>query len=432
MNGIASVTAASNTTPIVITASATLKIADGELKIDGVLGNDTANGAFYVKSMDRSNTSFELYADKALTKPVAGKGEYQSGGTIYSALKDDYAIVVGINRYPALNALHGPEADATAFFKWLVSPMGAMVAMSKARCILSSDYPNPDPSDEATWQPALDALKLAFWKYAKLAFENDKKTGSARVGRRLWVFLAGHGITPSKAPSPDLDDAALLAASASVERYGEHLTGFSWISWFKDAAAFDEIILFMDCCRDLKNNVPAIPCTLTPLLKDGRGDVRIFYAVATDLDSQSFEDKIGDEYHGFFSHALMQTLQNEALLDTQNRLTAPVVAQQLKKIVPQLRKDQVPRFIPNPPPEITLVKGYLALKPNLQVTFTPGLKGTVELFQGDNTLQSIDSHDVNDGPWSLRVDPFKIYKLAIPGVKSEFVEMNAAVKNVNF
>src|SRR5579884_882934 len=233
---IALVASASNTTPVVVETSAAVDVSLGELKIDGVLGNTAANGSFYVKGASAAGRSFELYSDAKLTKPMAGSGEYQGGGSIYRPLTDDYGIVVGINVYPALTPLLGPEADAAEFNRWLVSGTGGRVPMRNVKRILSSDYSAPDPNDRTTWQPALDALKQLFWKYWDITLRNDAK-GDSRVGRRLWVFLSGHGITPVRAPDPDLDNAALLAATAAPGNYGEHFTAYSWVRWFRDAAA---------------------------------------------------------------------------------------------------------------------------------------------------------------------------------------------------
>jgi len=427
---MAAVTSASNTMPIVVTASEAIDATSGELKIAGISGNEAANGSFHVKPTDSTNQTFELYSDLKLTKPVAGTGAYQSGGAIYRAFLKDYAIVVGINNYPdpAMNPLRGPEADASSFCKWLIAPTGGIVPMRNVKRILSSDYPVPDPQDFTTWQPALDALKAMFWRYSDIALKNDVQTGDARVGRRLWVFLSGHGITPAKAPSVDLDDAALLAASAAPGRYGEHLTAYSWIQWFKNAAAFDEIVLFMDCCRDLKLNVPPIPCTLEPMVKDRRSDVRILYAAATDLDSQSWEDQIGTppEYHGFFSYVLMQALYNDALLDRHGRLTASNLIAHLKKEVPKYCKDQKPRFLPDPPQDITLLQKRTGLSPNVQVTFGPSfLNQEALVFRGDDLIKPYDRHTVTKDPWSLRLDAFTLFKFVVPGAKPQTLEVSA-------
>lgn len=42
-------------------------------------------------------------------------------------MKEDYAIVVGINHYPGMNPLKGAEQDALNFIEWLKDPKGGDV-----------------------------------------------------------------------------------------------------------------------------------------------------------------------------------------------------------------------------------------------------------------------------------------------------------------
>ena len=57
-------------------------------------------------------------------------------------------------------------------------------------------------------------------------------------------------------------------------------------------AIFDEVVLFADCCKDLKDNVSPTPPpfpTFTPERPAGRR----FYAAATKLNSKAFEKECG-------------------------------------------------------------------------------------------------------------------------------------------
>jgi hypothetical protein len=87
-----------------------------------------------------------------------------------------------------------------------------------------------------------------------LAFRNLSGKAIAkmdhRVGRRFYIFLAGHGITPLRAASPIMDDTALLMADADTSDL-LHLAGLGYAEWFRTAGAFDEIVLFTACrmCR---------------------------------------------------------------------------------------------------------------------------------------------------------------------------------------
>jgi len=59
---------------------------------------------------------------------------------------EDYAIVVGINYYPALRKLKAAEKDATLFAEWLMSPEGGGLPPDNVRLILSSNYEKPAPT----------------------------------------------------------------------------------------------------------------------------------------------------------------------------------------------------------------------------------------------------------------------------------------------
>src|SRR5262245_20513430 len=98
----------------------------------------------------------------------------------------DHAIVVGIRRCPALGDLNGPENDARDFEQWLLDPAGGDVPPANVRRILSSDFaPNANPLDD---KPTTAELESAFDALYDRGDQNGGKTG-----RRLYVYLAGHG-----------------------------------------------------------------------------------------------------------------------------------------------------------------------------------------------------------------------------------------------
>ena len=72
------VTGATNTTPIVITATGTQPNNGYYIQILMVGGNTAANGFYYAKTL--TATTFSLYYDSGLSLPVAGNGAYTSGG----------------------------------------------------------------------------------------------------------------------------------------------------------------------------------------------------------------------------------------------------------------------------------------------------------------------------------------------------------------
>src|SRR5881296_2688278 len=109
---------------------------------------------------------------------------------------DDYAVVVGIARYPEWGDLSGPENDGAEFARWLKSSDGGDVPAGHVKTLLSAGNPG---------HPSAQEIDDAF---DELIQSGDAQGGQA--GRRLYVFLAGHGISPQQ-----LEFNALLAANAS-------------------------------------------------------------------------------------------------------------------------------------------------------------------------------------------------------------------------
>ncbi len=77
-----SVTGATNTSPILVTVSPNNTTPSDRdiLVISGVGGNTNANGTHYLKTTGTLG-QYQLYADQALTTPVAGNGAFTSNGT---------------------------------------------------------------------------------------------------------------------------------------------------------------------------------------------------------------------------------------------------------------------------------------------------------------------------------------------------------------
>ncbi|GMQ98497.1 MAG: hypothetical protein BMS9Abin17_1012 [Acidimicrobiia bacterium] len=208
---------------------------------------------------------------------------------------NDYAVVVGINRYQGLNDLRGPENDAADFDAWLRKPTGGAVPGGNIARLLGSELGG------GSLRPRVGDVDDEFEKL----HEGLQVGNAGRTGRRLYIFLAGHGF------DPDGTDAALLCASATRRRLGDHISGKLYSLWFRKAALFDEIALFMDCCRDDYSRAPLRP---PPWLEEHRPDpgVRMFTALATRWAFQARErvdpDDPGSRVRGLFSKALLGML----------------------------------------------------------------------------------------------------------------------------
>jgi hypothetical protein len=321
----------------------------------------------------------------------------------------DYAIVVGINRYPGISSLRGPENDARAFRDWLVSPKGGGLPPDNPKqlqFILSSDYPEPDAPRRA--KPTLELVEDAFYELFMAAYRG-------KVGRRLYVFLAGHGFAPSFGFAPGLDESALLMANAEKQALGYHIPGGVYVDWFRAAAAFDEILLFMDCCRDdYSRTAPHLP-PFAEVKRPEAANVRYFYAYATKWSYKAREKEfVPGECRGLFSYALLEGL-NGAAANSDGKITGQSLANYIFNRLPSLtpEKPQEPRFDFEPQRDIVIVENVVAAKPNVHITFTPPDEDAhVELFGPDR--QVIDRWRIKDGPWTRALDR-GLYKLQVPG-----------------
>lgn len=142
------VTDASNATPIVVTTAVANGLTNGSrVSIQGVIGNEAANGNFFAKPL--TATTFELYQYENLSGAIAGSGAYSSsseatlssGGTTRGYDEDTIQITVDSLLNPSvslgyvlipvslISTLNGvTPSDRT--LNGLISALSALVASS--------------------------------------------------------------------------------------------------------------------------------------------------------------------------------------------------------------------------------------------------------------------------------------------------------------
>src|SRR4051812_44248760 len=106
-------------------------------------------------------------------------------------LKDHFAILVAINWYPGIGPLKGPENDADDFKTWLLADDGGNLCDKNIQVIRSSDFKPParNPDDA---NPTESQFKKALNKWMRTEDDTDWRD---EVGKRLYLFFAGHGFT---------------------------------------------------------------------------------------------------------------------------------------------------------------------------------------------------------------------------------------------
>ncbi len=244
----------------------------------------------------------------------------------------DWAIVVGVQIYPGLTSLGGPKNDAEAFCEWLVDEKGGAVKPKQVKLIVTPPDRDFQSADDA--EPTELKVRKAAEAIQKQANNNLLKTGKKYVGRRLYLYFAGHGFSPRN------DQTALLMADATKQHVGPpyHWLGDYTANWFWQAGYFDEIMLFMDCCRE-NYDLPAVNMPwLDEVCVDFKERVKRFYAFATGwtLLSRELADQNGT-VRGVFTSTLLEGLRSRATEVNTNRVTTRSLQKYLTDSIPTLR-----------------------------------------------------------------------------------------------
>jgi uncharacterized caspase-like protein len=318
----------------------------------------------------------------------------------------DHAVVVGIETYGSLKPLAAPVRDANAFRAWLLSPDGGHLPPENVALILSSDYKqhNTPTQNPLNFEPTLTRVTTAFAKLISLAL---KSTKSPRVGRRLYIYLSGHGITPQVDPTTSTNLSGLLMANYTADVAPDHISGQMYAEWFRLSDAFAEILLFMDCCRnDIDQPLTAV---LPKHVPGGRvNEVKVFYAWATQWGSEAFEQPLGNppEIRSVFTFALLEALTSGSP-DAQGRLTPKSIVGHLALRIRQLQKGtQQPQFFPPDPDGRIVIAGKVGapVARNVTITFAPALFGKqVDLLDG--SFVALQAHTASAEPWPLALNP---------------------------
>ena len=325
---------------------------------------------------------------------------------------NDRTIVVGVKDYPSLGNLDGPENDARDFEAWLLDPTGGGVPQGNIKRILSSDFvATANPLDA---EPTTVRLQRAFDGLYDLGEANGGK-----AGRRLYLYLAGHGVAPS------LEDAALLMANAARGRSGYHISGRTYANWFRQSAFFDEIVLFMDCCRENSARAGVQPSPYDPL--SAPVPAHHLYGFATEWSRASRERPIGagGQIQGLFTIALLAGLRGGAPRNAAGQVTAETLVNFVHSYLPQLTtlngiERQNPEFDYYRPDPIVFSSGP-PVRFHVRVTLNGADAGkVVELLDG--AYQPIPGVKTSTTLWEWDVT-LGMYKVQVQGGSSRVLEL---------
>jgi uncharacterized caspase-like protein len=307
---------------------------------------------------------------------------------------DDYALVVGINDYPAFKPLRGAIEDAKGFEKWLLDNAGG--GLPKDHCKLVVSQPQPVRPIHDDIDNALEDL----WKQLREG-----------RGRRFYLYFSGHGL----GHKPLGCDLCLAPWSNMRRRYA--LDSLDYCNLIAESGKFDQVILFLDCCRIRKVNASGRPSALEwPRPDVDAGKTRLFAAYATEFQSPAYEVEALDPgmepeeeplIRGHFTRALLAGLHGGAALPEDGVVTADELKKYLEREVPRIahehghsQRPEVQNGLPSVPP---VVFGVGRPRTNVIVRFTAGRRG--EILLEDKDLNEVRRGDVSTGPWQLPLEP---------------------------
>jgi hypothetical protein len=237
---------------------------------------------------------------------------------------EDHAILVGIASYPALGEgdtpldLKGPENDVDAVFAWMTDPKGGGVPAANIQVIRTSGF--PAPASPANALPTITELNKAVENLDLTAQANRQAEKGLKVGRRLYIYMSGHGFSPGR------QRGCLYAANAR-ERAGYNVHASGWLALLQDAGYFREYVLWMDCCMNRTSFLPPLDPPIPPV-NASEPPGATFIAYAAQRPFKAVEVEIAEDahkYHGVFTWALLQGLKGAAA-DANGRVTGRSLA----------------------------------------------------------------------------------------------------------
>jgi hypothetical protein len=325
-------------------------------------------------------------------------------------MENDWAMVIGINNYPKLSGvkpLQGAADDAGKFHKWLVDPLGGAVPDAHIGKFIQETNRETNP---ALQNRPIGPELMTFIEQNLLALLPAKP-----IGRRFYLYFSGHGISPTGQES--IRNAALLMANAILPKPLLHISGNILAEGMRSSAYFREVVLIMDCCRDLENNVIPNGFDIFDPNDAGRNCL-LFEAYATTWGSKARELALPPDgkVQGVFTHSLLEVLKSGRMT---GRMLKMSVTQHLTRLLKDERKSQDP-VIGQDMDLPKIIFNEAAPAPRTPVTIQGHPDHTlpdIEFFpEGSDTSEKVvmDDWTFHDGSWQGWLEP-STYELRIPG-----------------
>jgi hypothetical protein len=289
--------------------------------------------------------------------------------------QNDYAVLIGISHYPQLGDnkttldLKAPVNDVDALKEWLVDPNGGDVPPANVTTITSADFPtNPTALDQSR---IVKPLKDIDSIYDQMVQTN----GPLQFGRRLYIFVSGHGF------SPGVRRGSLFTADA-VDRWGENIDVSGWLDFFQDAGYFREFVLLMDCCMNRISQIkPVGPSGRERAPITPPGPTFVAFAARRPLKAAEYHGLLKPGvYNGAFTSVLLEGLRGAAS-DRYGRVTG-------RSLADWIRNAQAGRLSPDDQADANVSQEPEVIQESPALIFArvPALTYEVDLTFPENAL----------------------------------------------
>lgn len=332
----------------------------------------------------------------------------------------DYAIVVGINYYPKLGSLEGAEYDADQFAAWLADPNGGALPDQNIRRVRTCDFHPPPPATDFDAKPNVDSFQQQL-----LALVTNNAGNGLRqpAGRRLYLYFSGHGFSGSSA-----SEAALYAANAGYPQY-PHIAATRYADWLQSAALYQEIILIMDCCRDMTLISPILSIALHPYQNAAAAALvrqLNWYAVPVGMQARERQIDPNGPVRGVFTYLLLEAL-HKAPPDASGNVWADRVADYIQTRWTKLAPSEPPPVLPvDQQRNIALARRtatpLCVVNIQTQPAVADGTTLVVEKYEAGQ-LKEVLRTTVQAGVATCSLEP-NIYKFSLEGsTRAELIEV---------
>jgi hypothetical protein len=305
---------------------------------------------------------------------------------------------------------------------WLLADDGGgAVPHDKLTLLITTDFHPPGPTGVNDVHPVENEVNNVFRPLVMAGLHQG------RVGRRLYIYMAGHGFSDPA----DMDSAALYAADAEP-MFAPHVAGTAYADWFRRNGVFEEIVLVMDCCRTVTPLQSIRPPPLPNTSKPGMAaKVRTFYAYGTSWGAAARERRMDGTVRGIFTEAFLSALRH-ARPNRQGRVTGQVVKDYIHNVIGEVAGGMTvdpPEIRVDSSRDVTFAERDAAPRLTVRVTLLAPAHGK-RVVISDGMGRDVAHLDYAQGPLEVELEPGLYKAMVADSERGHLIELVGADVNI--